>query len=599
MTQTSLAASHQVPGVYYQPRPRAQPRPLARTDVVGFIGFETRVRDGSTPSRLLLGPATPGHQFQVDVIGFRLPAGVLGPGRAMVPAHRDLLLSRSDSSLPMAKGGSITYSLVAILRADGDIELDVAAGLPSPVDRAAAVSGRDLERRAAGQPWVRIADVEMRLSADGSRVFPTVVPALPPSRCDDWSDFELQLGGLPVVDDGTLLARSVRMFFANGGGRCQVATIRRPLSDDPTDMARALADLVGLAGASEAEATGLEQLLRIFEVAIVDAPDLYARRVDREPRIVKLPPRDLATCFQSCDESIGFRIVSDATGSQPAGAPLFAAEDVREAQQAMLRRCAPDRWRVLLLLAAPVQRDGATGGYRTPDVRQALAWRQGFDRVVDDQAASCAAMYHPWALSQERLGSPIVEVPPTALAAGILARRDLARGPHVAPANERIVGVVGLSPPLGESDNGLIYAEPLNINPLRAFPGFGVQVWGARTLSADPWLRYLPVRRCLSAIERRALVALRPLVFEPITPTLWFQITQALLAILVPIFNAGALRGDTPEQAFYVRCDDSNNDAGSVNAGQVLCEVGVAIAAPTEFIVFRVGRREAIVEVLE
>jgi phage tail sheath protein FI len=112
-------------------------------------------------------------------------------------------------------------------------------------------------------------------------------------------------------------------------------------------------------------------------------------------------------------------------------------------------------------------------------------------------------------------------------------------------------------------------------------------------------MRYLPVRRCLSAIERRAYAALRHLVFEPHTPTLWFQITQALLGILVPIFNAGALRGDTPEQAFYVRCDSSNNPPDTIAAGRVLCEVGVAIAAPAEFIVFRVGRSEGVVEILE
>jgi phage tail sheath protein FI len=265
----------------------------------------------------------------------------------------------------------------------------------------------------------------------------------------------------------------------------------------------------------------------------------------------------------------------------------------------MLLRCAPERWRVLLLLAAPVALDPATAVFQGRDSDGATLWRQQLNNTVDDLAASVGAFYHPWALTQEKLGAPIVELPPTALAAGIIARRDLARGPHVAPANERLIGVVGLSPPVDDVVNAAIYESPLNINPLRAFPGLGIQVWGARTLSGDVWMRYLSVRRCLSAIERRALAALRPLVFEPNTPNLWFQITQAVLGILVPIFNAGALRGDTPEQAFYVRCDDSNNPPETIALGQVLCEVGVAIAAPAEFLVFRVGRREGVVEVLE
>jgi hypothetical protein len=592
-----MASRYAVPGVYYEPRPRAEPRPLARTDVAGFIGLEPRVRDGTTPSRLLGDPPA-GHAFRVDVAGFQLPAGLLGGGRVAVPAARDLLLSASDTRIPMAAGGSIAYALAAVLDG-GTARLAVAAGPVSPTDQPAPATDADIQALAAGRPWARIADVEVRRSADGARVFPCVVPALPPTRCDDWDDYELLLGGLPAADDGTLLARSVRMYFANGGARCHIVTVRRPLFDDAVGLARALDDLVGLAGASETEATGLERLLRIFEVAIVDAPDLYARRVESDPKVFKLPPRDRAACFRACDGTIAVRAGVEAAGGGPPGEPVFDEEEVLRAQKALLLRCAPERWRVLLLLAAPVDRDPATGLYRGPGAERAAAWRRRLDRTVDDAAASVGAFYHPWVLAQERLGAPIAELPPTALAAGILARRDLARGPHVAPANERLVGVVGLSPPVDDAIQAAIHEPPLDINPLRAFPGLGIQVWGARTLSSDRWLRYLPVRRCLSAIERRALAALRPLVFEANTPLLWFQITQAMLGILLPIFNAGALRGDSPEQAFYVRCDDTNNTSDTIAEGQVLCEVGVAIAAPAEFIVFRVGRREAVVEVLE
>jgi len=339
--------------------------------------------------------------------------------------------------------------------------------------------------------------------------------------------------------------------------------------------------------------------LRIFEVAVVDAPDLYARRVDPNTTILTLPPRDVAACFDRCDDTLGIRVGINAAGSQAAGDPVFDDATVLVAQSAMLKRCAPERWRLLLLLTAPVELDPSTGLFRGPDATRATAWRMAIDGVVDDQAASVAAFYHPWVLTQEKLGSPIVELPPTPLAAGIIARRDIARGPHIAPANERLIGVVGLIPTVDEATDAAIYAPPVQINPLRSFPGIGVQVWGARTLSSDPWLRYLPVRRCLSAIERRALAALRPLVFEPNTPMLWFQITQAVTGILLAAFNAGALRGATAEAAFYVRCDGATNPSDTIAAGQVLCEVGVAIAAPAEFIVFRVGRREAVIEVLE
>jgi phage tail sheath protein FI len=80
---------------------------------------------------------------------------------------------------------------------------------------------------------------------------------------------------------------------------------------------------------------------------------------------------------------------------------------------------------------------------------------------------------------------------------------------------------------------------------------------------------------------------------------LWMHITHIALSVLLPIHESGALRGSRPEESFYIRCDASINTAESIAAGQLFVEVGVAVAAPSEFIVFRVGRREGAVEVLE
>ncbi|MDR3698754.1 MAG: phage tail sheath subtilisin-like domain-containing protein [Candidatus Sulfopaludibacter sp.] len=593
-----MASPYAVPGVYYEPRPRAQPRPVPRTDVVGFIGFEPRVRDGATPTQLFGSPPT-GHAFRVDIISFLLPPELAGGARLTAPAVTDLLLSESVVSIPIVPGGSIKYALVAAWDASRNVQWLVVAGPPSAFPNSPAATDEDIAAAAGGLKWLRIADIHVRRSSDGASVFPAVLPALPPARCNDWNDFALRFGGLPAVDDGTLLARAVRAFFANGGARCYIGAIRRPRFDDSAGLESALGDLVGIAGSSERDATGLERLLCIFEVAIVDAPDLYSRIVDPAARTAPVPRPASDACFRVCSAIAGPRTAVSAAGNYAAGGPVFADAGVLATQQAMLVRCAPERWRVLLLLTAPVALDPLTGVFSGPTAARAVAWRQQLDGVVDDLSASVAAFYHPWALTQDKVGTPVYELPPTALAAGIIARRDLARGPHIAPANESLVGVVGLSPTVDEATDAAIYAPPLNINPLRPFPGLGIQLWGARTLSGDLWMRYLPVRRCLSAIERKALAALRPLVFEPNTPLLWFQITQAVLAILVPVFDAGALRGDTPEQSYYVVCDATNNPPESIAAGQVLCEVGVAIAAPAEFIVFRVGRREGVVEVLE
>jgi hypothetical protein len=426
--------------------------------------------------------------------------------------------------------------------------------------------------------------------------------AAPPRlvRCDDWSDFRLAFGG--PADDGTFLAPAVRAFFANGGGRCYVATVRRPDFHDPAGLEQALRAMVGVQGSGEAEATGLERLLLVEEVSLIDAPDLYARPAETESVGVSLGPRAEEARFLPCADVLGPAGPARAAGERRAFEPLFTARQVLETQKSLLRRCAPERWRVLLLLCPP--------GPATAE--DALAWRDDLDRFVkqdfpETEQASCAALYFPWVLAQERVGAPVVELPPTPFAAGVIARRDLARGPHVAPANETLRGVVGLTVPVDDCLHGRLHGpdtdqrgEPVAaVNLLRAFPGFGIQVWGARTLSTERWLRYLPVRRCLSAVERRVKAALEPLVFEPNTPLLWLQATHLALGELLPLFDSGALRGERPEHAFYVRCDAGVNPPEDVQAGRLVCEVGVAVAAPAEFLVFRLGRREGVVEVIE
>jgi phage tail sheath protein FI len=220
---------------------------------------------------------------------------------------------------------------------------------------------------------------------------------------------------------------------------------------------------------------------------------------------------------------------------------------------------------------------------------------------------SCAALYWPWVLYQQRVDDPVLELPPSPYAAAIIARRDLARGPQISAANETLRDVVGLTASFGDEVHGALYDPDVDalglpvpaINVLRAFPGYGIQVWGARTLSTEEYLRYLAVRRTLTAIELRMKAALDLLVFEPNHPALWLQITQTAFGVLLPLFDSGALRGERPEEAFFVRCDGRVNPPDGIERGELLVEVGVAVAAPAEFIVFRVGRREGVIEVLE
>jgi phage tail sheath protein FI len=123
---------------------------------------------------------------------------------------------------------------------------------------------------------------------------------------------------------------------------------------------------------------------------------------------------------------------------------------------------------------------------------------------------------------------------------------------------------------------------------LRAFPGRGIRVWGARTLSSDPAWTYVSVRRLfLTAcrwIERNMVGA----VFEPNDPRLWTRISRELTAYFNDLFRQGALQGRTPQEAFYIKCDAETNPLEIREAGSVITEIGLAPGLPNEFVIVRI-----------
>jgi phage tail sheath protein FI len=128
------------------------------------------------------------------------------------------------------------------------------------------------------------------------------------------------------------------------------------------------------------------------------------------------------------------------------------------------------------------------------------------------------------------------------------------------------------------------------LNSLRVFPRQGIRVWGARTLSSDPEWRYLPVRRVFlylaSSIERGT----RWTVFEPNDERLWERLRDQVEEFLRRSWRAGALAGKTANEAYYVRCDATTNPREIIEAGQVVCEIGIAPVRPREFTVLRLSR---------
>ncbi len=224
-------------------------------------------------------------------------------------------------------------------------------------------------------------------------------------------------------------------------------------------------------------------------------------------------------------------------------------------------------------------------------------WNRSIEGIQQQQqklSTLNAALYAPWLKVQsfEPSDRALVEVPPCGHIAGIYAKSDRAGGVYRSPANYVLEGVLDLS--LTITNNDLIRLNPEagsgennGVNCLRALTGRGIRVWGTRTLSSDASWRYIGVRRLFLTVGRWCDRYLADVTFEPNNFQLWLRIERELIAYFESLFRQGALKGNTPQEAFYVKCDEQTNPKEIQDRGMVVTEIGLAPTIPCEFIVVR------------
>ena len=172
--------------------------------------------------------------------------------------------------------------------------------------------------------------------------------------------------------------------------------------------------------------------------------------------------------------------------------------------------------------------------------------------------------------------------------AGLYARTDSERGVWKAPAGTEatLSNVFGLDASLTDAENGTL--NPLAINCLRTFPIYGTICWGARTLDGADAIgseyKYVPVRRLALFIEETLFRSLKWVVFEPNDEPLWAQIRLNVGAFMNNLFRQGAFQGQTPRQAYLVKCDKETTTQNDINQGIVNILVGFAPLKPAEFV---------------
>lgn len=198
--------------------------------------------------------------------------------------------------------------------------------------------------------------------------------------------------------------------------------------------------------------------------------------------------------------------------------------------------------------------------------------------------------YFPWITVRDPLASEnLVDVAPSGHMAGIWSRSDGTRGVHKAPANEVVRGALNVTYQLTREEQGVL--NQIGVNCIRFFGREGIYVWGARTLAdgSSEW-RYLNVRRLFNMVEKSILTSTRWIVFEPNNESLWKSIRRDITAFLTQIWRSGALMGRTPEEAFFVKCDEETNPPEVIDAGQVVTVIGIAPVKPAEFIIFQISQ---------
>ncbi len=252
---------------------------------------------------------------------------------------------------------------------------------------------------------------------------------------------------------------------------------------------------------------------------------------------------------------------------------MIDMEGLKAVQLAMLAHCELMGDRVAILDAPP--------GLNAQQVKEWRVDKAGYD-------SKYATLYWPWVKVFDPLSGQAKFVPPSGHMAGIWARNDDTRGVHKAPANEVVRGAISLELNITKAEHDQL--NPNGINCIRAFPGRGIRVWGARTVSSDPAWRYLNVRRLFNYVEESIFEGTQWVVFEPNDIRLWGRVKRTINAFLLRVWRDGALFGATPEQAFFVKCDESNNPPETRDAGQLIIDIGIAPVKPAEFVVFRIAQ---------
>lgn len=212
------------------------------------------------------------------------------------------------------------------------------------------------------------------------------------------------------------------------------------------------------------------------------------------------------------------------------------------------------------------------------DTKKLIQYRE----LVD---STYAAMYHPWIQGFDRSNKKPGYFPPSGAVMGVYSRTDIQRGVHKAPANET-VSCTGLNINFTKGEQDIL--NPEGINLIRALPGQGIRIWGARTASSNASFKYVNIRRLFIYVEESIKSNTGWVVFEPNDAGLWNRVRLSVEGFLNTMFRDGMFAGATPEESYFVDIGPTTMTQDDIRNGRLICNIGIAPSKPAEFVIFRI-----------
>lgn len=378
---------------------------------------------------------------------------------------------------------------------------------------------------------------------------------------DNWTQFVTEFVGDATT--GTHLSTAVYGFFANGGSRAYVVNV------GPNGK---------VTGTAKAP-TGLQLLEAIDDVAIVAAPGFtdgfsYDALINHCEDILR---QDRVAILDTVEEVRDInRLTQVGTITGPATSGGSSSSSAGSSSSGSSASA-----------TAPDSADGGADGDAADTTDTTTPTTGGLRPPMSP--GGYAALYFPWLIVTDPVSGAQVTTPPSGHLAGVWARTDATRGVHKAPANTNIAGALGLVRPVSKGEQELL--NPAGVNCIRFFPGEGILVWGARTLAPEASeFRYINVRRLTNMIKETVLANTRWAVFEPNHHPLWAALRRDVGAFLTNVWRDGALVGQTPQEAFFVKCDAETNPPQVRDEGRVVTLIGIAPVKPAEFVIFQLSQ---------